>query len=163
MSEEDTAIYRQRSAEFLAPYLRSGLRLLDVACGFGSLCEVLPPGIVYRGIDLVPEFIEEARRSYSGPNRTFEVVDLSVRGVLDNLPDDGFDLAVGRWMEATVGAALPEGRWPELVGELLRITPLLLLWSPGHTSPKVLGRGDGSRPIVISIGVDGPWSVPKES
>lgn len=48
--------------------------LLDIGCGFGSLVPVLP-ACRYKGIDVLAEFVCEARRRY--PDREFEVRDLA--------------------------------------------------------------------------------------
>lgn len=39
--------------------------ILDIGCGYGKLLEFLPP-CKYVGIDLIPEFVEYARRKYPG-------------------------------------------------------------------------------------------------
>lgn len=51
---------------------------LDVGCGYGSLVEHLPRHIRYTGIDLVPEFVFEARRRHR--NLCFLVGDVEVVG-----------------------------------------------------------------------------------
>ncbi len=57
------------SAAYLLPHLRSGLDLLDVGCGPGTitseLAALVAPGRAV-GIDREPEVIEEARRSSAG-------------------------------------------------------------------------------------------------
>ena len=69
-----------RHAGFFAPHLRSGMRLLDVGCGPGSitagLAQAVAPGEVV-GIDLQPTLIERARTAARGvANLRFEVGDL---------------------------------------------------------------------------------------
>lgn len=70
--------------------------ILDVGCGYGSLIDFLPPHLGYVGVDLVPEFVSEARRRY--PGRTFvhgDVKDVEstqfdvvvLAGVLSSVPD----------------------------------------------------------------------------
>jgi ubiquinone/menaquinone biosynthesis C-methylase UbiE len=52
-----------RDAEFLLPYLKPGMRILDVGCGPGSitigLAGVVAPGEVV-GVDIQPEMVERA-------------------------------------------------------------------------------------------------------
>src|SRR5207302_57957 len=59
-----TARTAAREAAFFLPHLRSGMRLLDIGCGPGSitlgLAEVVAPGEVV-GIDLRPEAVEQSR------------------------------------------------------------------------------------------------------
>lgn len=61
----------------------SGTRILDVGCGYGSLLEYLGKrgvslsSISYTGIDIVPAFIEEARRQWGQlSNVNFETQDV---------------------------------------------------------------------------------------
>jgi SAM-dependent methyltransferase len=70
-----------RDAEFLFPYLKPGMRALDVGCGPGSitvgLAELVAPGEVV-GIDIQPESIERARAAAleaKMSNVRFEVAD----------------------------------------------------------------------------------------
>lgn len=55
----------ERDAAYLLPHLQSGMRLLDIGCGPGTittgLARAVAPGEV-TGIDLVPEVVETARR-----------------------------------------------------------------------------------------------------
>src|SRR5262249_2843608 len=71
--ESVVAQHRKRTAAeaaaFLLPHLRSGMRVLDVGCGPGSitlgLAEAVEPGEVL-GIDLSPDVVNEARRLAAG-------------------------------------------------------------------------------------------------
>lgn len=56
-------------------FVRESFSLLDVGCGFGSFLELVSNDVDYSGIDLVPEFIREARRRY--PERRFLSGDVS--------------------------------------------------------------------------------------
>jgi len=85
-----------RDAEFFLPYLRRGMRLLDVGCGPGSitlgLAEVVGAGQVV-GIDIQSALVEQARalaaaRGVSA-NVSFEVADLYELP----FPDASFDSA----------------------------------------------------------------------
>jgi 2-polyprenyl-3-methyl-5-hydroxy-6-metoxy-1,4-benzoquinol methylase len=82
------------SAAYLLPHLRSGMRLLDVGCGPGTitldLAEAVAPGSVV-GVDVVPEPLEAARANAAarGDDRTvFRVGDVYA---LDE-PDGAFDV-----------------------------------------------------------------------
>ena len=61
----DVAAYFSRRAELVVsvgPRLERGDTVLDVACADGRLAEFLAPyGIAYRGLDTVPEMVEQAR------------------------------------------------------------------------------------------------------
>ena len=70
-----------REAAFFLPYLRSGMQVLDVGCGPGSitlgLAEAVAPGSVV-GIDFQPAQIKQARASAAEravANVRFEVAD----------------------------------------------------------------------------------------
>jgi ubiquinone/menaquinone biosynthesis C-methylase UbiE len=83
-----------REAAFFLPYLRPGMRLLDVGCGPGSislgLAAVVAPGEVI-GIDLRPESIAQARAAAgdSVANARFEVASAYELP----FPDASFDAA----------------------------------------------------------------------
>ena len=163
MSLEHTKIFRDRTRDLLLTHLKPGDKMLDVGCGFGSLVECLSPGAVYLGIDLVPEFIEEARKTYGSiPDVSFDVVDVSSPAALTRFPTGSFDIAVGRWVDATIGGSLPSGVWVAVITELLRIAGKLLLWSPGHLRPKIWEMVNGE-PTVTQEYIDGEWPpVPEE-
>jgi ubiquinone/menaquinone biosynthesis C-methylase UbiE len=80
------------SAQFLLPYLRDDLRLLDFGCGPGSITADLARyvGSVV-GVDSSPEAIAIARRDAAAPNVTYQ------EGSVYDLPfaDDSFDVAYG--------------------------------------------------------------------
>ena len=52
-------------ARILNMEIESTDTVLDVGCGIGDVVPFMPP-CAYRGIDLVPEFVEEARKRYAG-------------------------------------------------------------------------------------------------
>jgi ubiquinone/menaquinone biosynthesis C-methylase UbiE len=101
---------RTRSIELLEPL--PGMRILDLACGPGTLTRVLAPrvepGGEMVGVDLAAGMIELARAS-SPANSTFEVMDI------ENLtyPDASFDAAIcghGLQFVPHLGQALSEAR-----------------------------------------------------
>jgi len=81
---------RQRAIEFLA--VRPGMRVLDLACGPGTLTRPLAalvaPGGEVVGVDLAPGMIEVARAAAIS-NARFEVMDIEQLA----LPDASFDAA----------------------------------------------------------------------
>lgn len=84
-----------REAAFLLPYLRTGMRLLDVGCGPASitfgLAKVVAPGEVV-GVDIQPAQVERARKgalAHGVTNVRFEVADFYSLP----FPDGAFDAA----------------------------------------------------------------------
>lgn len=62
----------QRFRQFWAEIDFSGKSVLDVGCGFGEFAKFLDKryqNITYTGVDIVPEFIEEAKKTF--PHHTF--------------------------------------------------------------------------------------------
>ncbi|OGM25846.1 hypothetical protein A2962_00360 [Candidatus Woesebacteria bacterium RIFCSPLOWO2_01_FULL_39_61] len=57
----------QRFRQFWAEIDFSNKSVLDVGCGFGEMAKFLKKryeGVDYTGVDIVPEFIEEAKKNY---------------------------------------------------------------------------------------------------
>jgi len=82
----ESLLYRSREqhdrklcqiAQLLGARLTRDNSVLDVGCGFGGLVDHLPE-CQYKGIDLVTEFIEEARSRH--PGKLFEVRSLASEG-----------------------------------------------------------------------------------
>lgn len=89
----------------LVKKLQNGDHLLDIGCGYGSLFTALLSKIAleltwhYQGIDIIPDFIGEAIRKFSGTNaqRSFEQEDMNhytqktdwgvLLGVVNSVPD----------------------------------------------------------------------------
>lgn len=68
----------QRFRQFWAEIDFDGKNVLDIGCGFGEFGKFLLKryeGVSYKGIDVVPEFIEEARKLV--PEGEFEVQDFN--------------------------------------------------------------------------------------
>jgi SAM-dependent methyltransferase len=66
----------QRFRQVWAELDFEGKSVLDVGCGFGELAKFIAKraqNFTYRGIDIVPEFIEEARKQF--PQHEFDVSD----------------------------------------------------------------------------------------
>ena len=66
----------QRFRQFWAEIDFTGKSVMDVGCGFGEMAKFLRKryeGVEYTGVDIVPEFIAEARKIY--PDSRFVVCD----------------------------------------------------------------------------------------
>lgn len=106
----------------LHPY--RGVKLLDAGCGYGALYELLPEGINYAGVDISPDFLEEARRLLpENSSRRF------LRADLRDLPfpDDSFDIAVCRSIDGMVKDNMGVNAWRKMEAELLRVANRLVL------------------------------------
>lgn len=93
---------RRSRAEIVRTYVRpaSGNRILDLGCGPGELLSFLPSDVRYTGVDISPQYIDDARRrfgdraeflvgdasAFAAEGRRFELV--VVFGVLHHLSDD---------------------------------------------------------------------------
>lgn len=107
----------------LVENLPDGHSLLDVGCGYGELLRFTRLRGQYTGIDLVAEFVDEARRR--NPDKRFEVGDLFERpdlcadwvvlaGVLSSVPESQMLLTHaskhayrGVLFDVTIGERLP--------------------------------------------------------
>lgn len=143
----------ERNRLMLLKFVKAGDRVLDVGCGWGILCEMVPPGVKVLGIDLVPEFVEEARRSY--PQHEFRVVDLTHPEALTDFADGEFDVACCRWIEKSVSDAMPENMWSEVLRRLCRVSRKVLQFNRGHTHPHVWEMVNGA-PMQTEQGQEEP-------
>lgn len=85
---------QRKRFEMLTAMLPPGrVAVLDVGCGLGHLHDYLAErrdDFAYLGVDVVPEFVEEARRTHRGdPRASFELLDAR----RDPLPS-GFDVGI---------------------------------------------------------------------
>jgi ubiquinone/menaquinone biosynthesis C-methylase UbiE len=133
----DRAFARRGSeaADFLTPYLRSGMRLIDCGCGPGSitvdLAHTVNPGEVV-GIDLREEALAHARtlaRERSISNVTFRAASV-------------YDLP---YPDASFNAAFACALIQHLSGPVEALTEIRRVLAPGG----VVGLVDGSSPIVF--------------
>ena len=161
---EIRAEIQERSRNIIMPYITRGWiiaesRVLDVCCGCGDLIEVIPDGCFYRGIDVVPEFIETAKARYGKREYTeFAVVDIAKEPYNVGWAEPGyFDIAVCRDVEGTVGGSIgksPAGAdlWGRVVECLVRYAHVVLMFSYQHTKPKVvIGFGKFASHIPFTI------------
>ena len=64
-----------RAVEDLTTRLGRTIRVLDIGCGDGKLAARLGPHCHYTGVDLSPDYIAHARKTYAGLG-TFHIADL---------------------------------------------------------------------------------------
>lgn len=112
----------------------AGARVLDAACGTGDLARILASkASEVTGVELNPDRVEYASQR-AGPNIRFQVGDARALP----FPDQSFDLA-------TISMALhemPAAHRPEVLDELLRVAPELLVVDyivPQPANPMALG------------------------
>ena len=93
-------------------------RVFDAGCGYGRVIEYLPETITdYVGMDITPEFIEEAKKRY--PHRRFLLGDIRKT----TFKNKEFDWAIA------IGMANDNRPWYEMEKELIRVAKnVLLLW-----------------------------------
>lgn len=80
----------QRFRQFWAEIDFNGKSVLDVGCGFGEMAKFLHKryvGVSYTGVDIVPEFIEEAKKLYP-------FYEFSVRDYFSNPIAQKFDIVL---------------------------------------------------------------------
>ena len=63
---------RKFIAHFVSPIIKAGDKVIDIGCGTGELLRYLPANISYYGFDRNPDYIEAARKHFSGRNAIFE-------------------------------------------------------------------------------------------
>ena len=63
---------RKFISHFVNPVIREGDKVIDIGCGTGELLRYLPSSISYYGFDRNPDYIESARKHFSGRDATFE-------------------------------------------------------------------------------------------
>lgn len=139
----------QLSRAILEKHLPPYARVLEIGCGWGYLVPMLPAGVKYLGIDLVPEFIVEAIKSFGDrPDTSFLLGDLTHPKTLAQFASDSFNVVVGRWVDATVGSAMGSEMWTETLRQLCRIGGRVVLFSPGHTEPRIYQELRGA-PVML--------------
>lgn len=118
----------EKHRQILAKHISPWDSILDAGCGWGRLLNLLQihtefddPMVVYRGVDISPDFIELAKKHH--PNRVFYVKDLR------NLPLEWrqvFDWAVLISIRPMVIRNLGQGEWDNMEKELRRVARKLL-------------------------------------
>jgi trans-aconitate methyltransferase len=127
-----------RAFASLVTQLPEGASLLDVGCGYGELLNFVNPRGSYLGIDLVEQFVLEARRRH--PDRRFVIGDVFngevarhdwvlLLGVLSSVPDP-MGLLVRSTRLARRGVLFDislESRMPANFHDLFRWTPRMVV------------------------------------
>ena len=78
--------------------LHKKLKILEIGCGTGELADLLAQETEQQvtGIDICQTFIEQARKSHSGPNLSYEILDFNDAGSLNLFSQNKkFDYIVG--------------------------------------------------------------------
>lgn len=109
------------TASILQRYLLPGCSILDAGCGDGRMVDALPADVSYCGVDLCPEYLDQARAAY--PQRRFEVGD--IRHLYPE--SQSFDWAVARGVEGPIRRSHGNGVWEDVQAELLRVARNVLL------------------------------------
>lgn len=117
--------------EILARYVKDNDYVLDAGCAYGRILNLLPKDWHgnYLGIDVSPDFIEMARRSF--PSRKFAVGDLRS---MPQLGTDWFDVAVVSSVRPMVKRHMGNDAWDLMDWELRRVARKLLYleYDPEH-------------------------------
>jgi ubiquinone/menaquinone biosynthesis C-methylase UbiE len=120
----------------LARHVRPTDRVLEAACGWGRLLDLMPAdwGGWYRGVDLSPDFVAMAERKY--PGKSFLVGDLRA---LPEIWSGLFDWAVMISLRGMVIREQGAAEWDRIERELRRVAKRLL----------VLEYDEGEEGVVI--------------
>ena len=124
--------------EMLLPYLRPGMRVLDMGCGtgYGSawLLDAVGPSGAVVAVDRDAQSIQYAQRRYPAPNVAFEI---GWSNALSGEIDGAFDLVVSldALKPSDDANAVIREMWRVLApgGSMLVVTPAPL--GPGHARP----------------------------
>ena len=106
--------------------------VLDAGCAYGRLLDLMPRAWHgdYHGIDLSPDFIEKAKRSY--PEREFTVGDLRD---LSRFSDKQFKWGILVSIRPMVKRNLGNDEWSKMESELTRVCENLLYLEYDEESP----------------------------
>lgn len=123
-----------RHREIIARHVRPADAILDAACGWGRMLDLLPPGeYEYVGVDLSPDFIDLARREHPQSRYEFVVGDLrDLSGVLEARRGRKFDWAIMISLRGMVIREAGAAEWERIEAELRRVAKkmLILEYSP---------------------------------
>lgn len=113
-----------KHAEILARHVRPADAILDAACGWGRMLDLMPADWhgPYLGVDLSPDFVERARAEH--PDRMFVIADL--RDV-PSIPDGTYEWAIGISFRGMVIREAGAAEWGKIEGELRRVAKRLLI------------------------------------
>lgn len=131
-SPQHEEVIRAKGRQVLAEFVRPGMSVLDLGCGFGAVRSLLPWDVRYVGVDLFSVFIEEARRVFADfPTDKASFVEGDAVHVLLGMQPNSFDLAVSR--EITCDD-------PSLMDAALRVAPVYIVFSTGSERPVAVHR-----------------------
>lgn len=131
---------RRRHLEILKSYVKPGMSILDIGCGWGRLLTMMPqcwkhsPSTIekqptYTGFDLCPEFIVEAKRVYTerfgDVSVEFNCGDFMQDTTLNYLatvksPQPAFDLAIMVSFRPMIIRNLGQEQWNKMA-ELIKL------------------------------------------
>lgn len=117
-----------RHREIIARHVRPADAILDAACGWGRMIDLLPPGeYEYVGVDLSPDFIDLARREHPQSRYEFVVGDLrDLSGVLEARRGRKFDWAIAISVKHMVIREAGMEAWQTIENELKRVSKKIL-------------------------------------
>lgn len=113
-----------KHAEILARHVRPADAILDAACGWGRMLDLMPADWhgAYLGVDLSPDFVERARAEH--PFRMFVIADLrDVPSISTGTYDWCAMISFRGMVIREAGAA----EWGKIEGELRRVARRLLV------------------------------------
>lgn len=126
----------QRFRQFWAEVDFNGKKVLDIGCGFGEFGKFLLKrykGVSYTGIDIVPEFIREARKLV--PEGNFKVADFNS---FTSLGDDQYNVVIASGvLNSNKGGRNLEYR-KKAIKKMFSFTGNILAFNMlgGHPAPK---------------------------
>ena len=113
---------QEATGAILASHVRPGQRLLDAACGYGAIYEVIPAEIHYTGIDSSVDLLAIARIRY--PAVDWRLGDISS---MPELSGRYFDWAVCRSVKDMILENMGPCYWAAIEQELLRVARNVLV------------------------------------
>lgn len=133
-------IVQENTQSILTDYLPNGGLLLDVGCGYGAVCEVLPDNVVYLGVEICLPLYELAQELH--PGRVFNKRD--VRTGFSEYADGYFDVALVR---STVDAInwYGEDTSETVKKELLRVCKIVIIQGYTEEYHTVMERKTNAR------------------
>lgn len=110
-----------RWRKILAREIKPTDAVLDAGCGWGRLLELMPKEWegMYYGIDISPEFIEMAKKTY--PTRNFLVYDLRRLSEITHFQPGLFDVAIIGSVKGMVLNNMGPVEWAKIEAQLDRV------------------------------------------
>lgn len=149
----DLLAFALRSARILEAHVKPGARVLDIGCGCGDLVPLLPRDVQYLGIDLVPDFIEEATKCYGKQGAKFMVGNIVDQQLLSRFKTDSRDVVIGANASGVIRGGAGSRAWWMMLKELVRIAGKAIFWSFQHSSPEVWERDPEGNPRMAAEAV----------